>query len=59
MSTELQFMKQSLAGEKEYWRRARQPIPVFLPGESHGQRIPWTGNPGKLQSIGSHKVGHD
>ena len=28
------------------WRRARQPIPVFLPGESHGQRIlagysPW------------------
>ena len=21
-----------------HWRRARQPIPVFLPGESHGQR---------------------
>ena len=21
------------------WRRARQPTPVFLPGESHGQRI--------------------
>ena len=20
------------------WRRKRQPIPVFLPGESHGQR---------------------
>ena len=20
------------------WRRARQPNPVFLPGESHGQR---------------------
>ena len=20
------------------WRRARQPIPVFLPGESHGQK---------------------
>ena len=20
------------------WRRARQPTPVFLPGESHGQR---------------------
>ena len=20
------------------WRRAQQPIPVFLPGESHGQR---------------------
>jgi len=20
------------------WRRARQPTPVFMPGESHGQR---------------------
>ena len=27
----------SLGGEIP-WRRARQPIPVFLPGESHGQR---------------------
>ena len=30
------------------WRRAWQPTPVFLPGESHGQRIladysPWGG----------------
>ena len=24
--------------EKIPWRRAWQPIPVFLPGESHGQR---------------------
>ena len=23
---------------KSPWRRARQPTPVFLPGESHGQR---------------------
>ena len=23
---------------KILWRRARQPSPVFLPGESHGQR---------------------
>ena len=23
------------------WRRARQPTPVFLPGESHGQRAWW------------------
>ena len=23
---------------KVLWRRARQPTPVFLPGESHGQR---------------------
>ena len=27
------------------WRRAWQPTPVFLPGDSHGQRIPWTENP--------------
>ena len=32
------------------WRRARQPTPVFLPGESHGQRSlvghsPWRGSP--------------
>ena len=35
------------------WRRARQPAPVFLPGESHGQRSlegysPW-----------GHRVGHE
>ena len=30
-----------------------QPIPVFLP------RIPWTGEPSWLQSIGSHRVKHD
>ena len=30
------------------WRRAGQPTPVFLPG-----RIPWTEEPGGLQSIGS------
>ena len=23
---------------KVHWRRKRQPIPVFLPGKSHGQR---------------------
>ena len=31
-------------------RMARQPTPVFLPGESHGQRIPG------LRSIGSQRV---
>ena len=36
------------------WRRAWQPTPVFLPGES-----PWTEKPGGLQSIGSQRVGHD
>ena len=36
------------------WRRAWQPTTVFLPGES-----PWTEEPGGLQSMGSHRVGHD
>ena len=36
------------------WRRAWQPSPVFLPGES-----PWTEEPGWLQSMGSQRVGHD
>ena len=35
------------------WKRAWQPTPVFLPGES-----PWTEETGGLQSIGSHTVGH-
>ena len=25
-------------GQEDSWRRAWQPTPVFLPGESHGQR---------------------
>ena len=36
------------------WRRAWQPTPVFLPGES-----PWTEEPGRLQSMGSKRVRHD
>ena len=36
------------------WRRAWQPTPVFLPGES-----PWTEESGGLQSMGSQRVGHD
>ena len=35
------------------WRRAWQPMPVFLPGES-----PWTEEPGRLPSIGSQRVRH-
>ena len=35
------------------WRRAWQPTPVFLPGES-----PWTEEPGGLQSIGLQRVRH-
>ena len=36
------------------WRRARQPTPVFLPGESS-----WTEEPRGLQSMGSQRVGRD
>ena len=35
-------------------RRAWQPTPVFLPGES-----PRTKEPGGLQSMGLQRVGHD
>ena len=36
------------------WRRAWQPTPVFLPGES-----PSTKEPGGLQSMGSQRVRHN
>ena len=36
------------------WRRAWSFTPVFF-----AWRIPWTEEPGRLQSIGSHRVGHD
>ena len=35
------------------WRREWQPVPVFLPGEFHGQRT-WG-----LQSMGLQRVRHD
>ena len=35
------------------WKRAWQPTPVFLSGES-----PWTEEPGGLQSMRSQRVGH-
>ena len=40
--------------ERLPWRRAWQPTPALLPGESHG-----TEEPGGLQSIGSQRVRHD
>ena len=36
------------------WRRAGQPTPVFLPGES-----PWTEEPGRLWSMGLQRVRHN
>ena len=41
-------------GRKDTWRRKRQPTPVFLPGESHGQRSLMG-----LQFMESQRVGHD
>ena len=35
-------------------QRERQRTPIFLPGES-----PWTEGPGRLQSVGTQRVGHD
>ena len=43
---------QSLGGNIP-WRRAWQPTPVSLPGE-----FPWTAEPGRLQSMGSQRIGH-
>ena len=37
-----------------HWRRKWQPTPVFF-----AWRIPVTGEPGGLPSMGSHRVGHD
>ena len=31
-----------------------KPTPIFLP-----EKIPWTGEPGKLRSRGSQRVGHN
>ena len=36
------------------WRRAWQPTPVLLPGES-----PWTEESGQVQSTGLQRVRHD
>ena len=41
-------------GREDPGRRAWQPTPVFLSGES-----PWTEEPGRLQSTGSQRVGHN
>ena len=53
---------------KTPWRRAWQPSPLFLPGESHGQKslVGYKSmgsqrmeEPGGLQSMESLRVGHD
>ena len=44
----------SIPGQEDPLRRAWQPTPVFLAGESL-----WTEEPGGLQSMGLQRVGHD
>ena len=39
---------------KTLWRRKWQPTLVFLP-----RKIPWMQEPGRRQSMGSQRVGHD
>ena len=46
-------MRAPSLGREDPRRKAWQPTPVFLPGESHGQES------GELQSIGSQTVGND
>ena len=41
-------------GWKDPLEEDRQPTLVFLPGE-----LPWTEDPGGLQSMGSQRAGHD
>ena len=43
-----------IPGWEDPWRRAWQPTPGFLPGES-----PWMEEPGGLQSTGSQRAGQD
>ena len=43
-----------IPGLKIPWRRAWQPTPVWLPGDSS-----WTEEPGGLQSIASQRVRHN
>jgi len=44
----------SFLGGEDPLRRRWQPTPVFL-----AWKIPWTEEPGGLQSMGSQKVGHN
>ena len=51
----VQSVKGWTADHGRLWRRKWQPTPVFLPGESPGQRS----LVGYIQSTGSQRVGHN
>ena len=42
-----------------YGRRQCKPTPILLPGKSQARGIGWMEEPGRLQSMGSLRVGHD
>ena len=43
----------TIGHDSKPWSRKYQPTPLFLPG-----KIPWTEEPGGLQSMESQRVGH-
>ena len=51
-TSEVSFLFQLIFLPMKWWRKKWQPTPVFLPGESHGQRS-------LVGSMGSHRVGHN
>ena len=57
LSLSCRFARTAVPEDTDYSftrRRQWQPTPVLLPG-----KIPWTEEPGRLQSMGSRRVGHD
>ena len=60
-------MIKNLLAMQETWGQALgqenplewQPIPIFLPGKSHRQRIPWAEEPGGLQTMGSQRAANN
>ena len=58
----LETRVRSLGREKSPWRRKCQPSwrrKCQYLSSILAWRIPWTGEPGRLQSMGSQRVGHD
>ena len=53
---ELQETQVRSLGQEGPWKRAWQPTPVFLPGESHGQRILVGYSPGGHQELDTTEV---
>ena len=56
-------MKVLSLGREDPWRRERQSTPVFLPGESHGQRSlesdsPWCHKESDMTKVTSHTHTH-